>query len=154
MTEGNGFTAKIEMIEPNSRQVALNGRWYPLGDKINLQWFKVGDMVEEVKVTQAGIIVFMRKQKAGTVPPPPLPAPTGFIPANQIQPPAPEPYKKKPDQNTMLWCNSVNSAIEVLKIQWEGQTFTDLQTQDMWDQVIAGASKFYSAGMARMVVHE
>jgi hypothetical protein len=154
MTNGMDAIVQVESVDSASRQIGFRGCLYPISEKLNLQYYKVGDMVE-VKINGYGTVVFLKKQVPTGAPAQPAPQTAGFVPAAQVpygQPPVKQ--ASKFDPNTMLWCNSVNSAIEVLKAQWDHLTPAELQEIDMWEEVIAGAKKFYAAGTGRMTAHE
>lgn len=155
MSNSMEFIARIDLIDPTNRQVNLNGNMYLLGDKIDCKYYKTGDSVN-VKVNQYGSVVYMRKSdmapstQGGFMPQPQQRQ--GFVPANQIPPQQPQPPRQFPQQNKdatnmgILWCNSVNSAIEIQKLRCESMTGSEIQELDLVDLVIKDASRLFHAG--------
>lgn len=123
----NSFIAHIDSIDLTHRMIVVNGNLYGVSEKINLQYYKAGDSVE-MKLGQDGRIVFIKKQTSG-IPAQPQPVTQQFVPAS-VPAPAPKP-KQDSTGNAMLWCNSVNSAIEILKVRVRDSTPSELGELDL-----------------------
>lgn len=139
-------TLHIDAIYPERGEIMLSGRMYTLGEKIQLQYYKVGYW-EECTIRD-GVVTFMRKVNA---PATPLPAEgqssvTGFQTADKISPPS----SRQPQRDStpsMVWCNASNVALEILKVRMECVPTSDIVETDLVKMVLEDAAKLFKAGM-------
>lgn len=140
-------TLQIDAIYPERGEIMLSGRMYQLGEKIQLQYYKVGYW-EECTIRE-GVVTFMRKVQS-----PAAPAPaqgqssvTGFQTADKITPPSSSKQPYRDSTPSMVWCNSMTNAIELLKAEIDGMPISDIKEIDLAQMALAYADKFHKAGM-------
>lgn len=143
----------IDAIYPERGEIQLSGRVYSLGEKIQLQYYKVGYW-EECTIRD-GVVTFMKKTSA-----PQNPAPatgqgsiSGFIPADQFKAPS----QQKPSRDSspsMIWCNAITNAIEILKLEVQDMPLSDVQGVDLTQTALGHAAKIYKAGMEHVKVDQ
>lgn len=153
--------ARIDQIDQVNRGIVLNGNPFQVGAKVNLQYYKVGDVVtaKATSISSAppyGVVVFIQKHTEAQQSPMPAFTPSNTIPYAQpqqsVSPFAPvmqnqaAPQKSSGKDTIMLWCNSVNSAIEIIRIRSDHMTATEISETDLIDLVIKDASRLFSAG--------
>ena len=157
MTDGN-VHLKIEAIDIPSRQVLLQNVWYPIGDRVEPKFYKAGDTAE-IKISEQGIVIFMRKDKPPQVSPPPLPPPppiSGFVPAVSLPqsavPFAPPPAFKTSEAGIM-WRHALTEAVKLLELRVDPLTGSELNELDLVSTVLDIARKLYEEGMEKLKTH-
>lgn len=136
----------IDAIYPERGEIQLSGRVYALGEKIQLQYYKVGYW-EECTIRD-GVVTFMKKTVAPSQPAPATgqSSVTGFTPADQLKTPS-QKKESKDSSPSMIWCNAMTNAIEILKLEVQDMPLSDMQGVDLTQTVLNHAAKLYKAGM-------
>ena len=140
-------TLQIDAIYPERGEIMLSGRMYQLGEKIQLQYYKVGYW-EECTIRE-GVVTFMRKVQA-----PAAPAPaqgqssvTGFQTADTLSVPSTPLKPVRDSSSSMIWCNAMTNAVELLKAEIDGMPISDIKEMDLAQMALVYAGKFHKAGM-------
>lgn len=140
-------TLHIDAIYPERGEIILSGRTFQLGERIQLQYYRVGQW-QECTIRNDGVVTYMRKVSAPSTPAPATGQSSvdGFTTADQLKSPSP----KQPSRDStpsMVWCNAMTNAIEILKIQWGGTPYSELQEVDLAKLAVGHAAVLYKAGM-------
>lgn len=143
----------IDAIYPERGEIQLSGRVYALGEKIQLQYYKVGYW-EECTIRD-GVVTFMKKTVAPSQPAPATgqSSVTGFTPADQLKTPSQQ-KTSKDSSPSMIWCNAMTNAVDLLKAEIEGMPISDVKEMDLAQLALGYAIRFHKAGMEHVKVDQ
>jgi len=144
MSNEEKLTLKIDAIYPERGEIMLSGKLFTLGERIQLQYYKVG-FWEECTV-RGGVVTFMKKVQGPSTPAPTLGTLGGFTSADQIKQPS-QKREYKDSTPSMVWCNSMTNAIEILRLEIQDLPLSDMAELNLTQLAIDHAVKLHKAGM-------
>ena len=124
----------------------LSGKLFTLGERIQLQYYKVG-FWEECTIRD-GVVTFMKKVQGPSNPAPASGTGTldGFTSADQIKQPS-QKREYKDSTPSMIWCNAMTNAIEILRLEVQDLPLSDMAELNLTQLAIDHAVKLHKAGM-------
>ena len=131
MSNEEKLTLKIDAIYPERGEIMLSGKLFTLGERIQLQYYKVG-FWEECTIRD-GVVTFMKKVQGPSTPAPA--SGTGTL----------DEYKDSTP--SMIWCNAMTNAIEILRLEVQDLPLSDMAELNLTQLAIDHAVKLHKAGM-------
>ena len=146
MSNEEKLILKIDAIYPERGEIMLSGKLFTLGERIQLQYYKVG-FWEECTIRD-GVVTFMKKVQGPSTPAPASGTGTlgGFTSADQIKQPS-QKREYKDSTPSMIWCNSMTNAIEILRLEVQDLPLSDMAELNLTQLAIDHAVKSHKAGM-------
>lgn len=146
MSNEEKLTLKIDAIYPERGEIMLSGKLFTLGERIQLQYYKVG-FWEECTIRD-GVVTFMKKVQGPSTPAPASGTGTlgGFTSADQIKQPS-QKREYKDSTPSMIWCNAMTNAIEILRLEVQDLPLSDMAELNLTQLAIDHAVKLHKAGM-------
>ena len=146
MSKEEKLILRIDAIYPERGEIMLSGKLFTLGERIQLQYYKVG-FWEECTIRD-GVVTFMKKVQGPSTPAPASGTGTlgGFTSADQIKQPS-QKREYKDSTQSMIWCNSMTNAIEILRLEVQDLPLSDMAELNLTQLAIDHAVKLHKAGM-------
>lgn len=144
MSNEEKLTLKIDAIYPERGEIMLSGKLFTLGERIQLQYYKVG-FWEECTIRD-GVVTFMKKVQGPSTTTPTPATLEGFTSADQIKQPS-QKREYKDSTPSMIWCNSMTNAIEILRLEVQDLPLSDMAELNLTQLAIDHAAKLHKAGM-------